>query len=323
MTAGGGADPNDVHGEIRVELGSVPDTGLETAVEEVARSSVLEHGAVSVVEGRSEPGEGRVRVVRGCWSSRQAIVAAATEIERLGGVVRADGFAFAGEQGAERQALAPDPLAMTGFESYLHEDSGFFGEMYGFERRREWMLMADRLRELRTRVVAAASAGGIRMDDRKLDSWFSTIAGRFVGRNETMRTVHTTRFSITTSSGTEWIEGSAPGRETRNHVQEAFRVFNAAADGDAATSLERSAFVVSCLYTSLLRIHPYPDLNCRTSWVALSAALTIYGLPSVVFAQTIVQHDEAIAPALRSSDPDAARPFAELLCAMVSGLRHH
>ena len=76
------------------------------------------------------------------------------------------------------------------------------------------------------------------------------------------------------------------------------------------------------MYAGILRVHPFADGNHRTGFVALSAALWSLGLPAVEITQDadLVDHDDAVAPALFSRDGDI-EPLAQLLATRIERAR--
>ncbi len=128
---------------------------------------------------------------------------------------------------------------------------------------------------------------------------------------------------VTADGGMRQIEGSSPDT-LRRDLAEVCVSFNGDVERLAkrnASLLERTR-VAGALYAGILRVHPFADGNHRTGFVALSAVLWSLGLPAVEFAQDadMTDHDDAVAPALCSSDGDI-EPFARLLTTRIERAR--
>lgn len=119
------------------------------------------------------------------------------------------------------------------------------------------------------------------------------------------------------------IEGSSPDA-LRRDLAKVCVSFNGGAErlGKRKASVLERTRVAGALYEGILRVHPSADGNHRTGFVALSAALWSLGLPAVEFAQDadMTDHDDAVAPALLSSDGDI-EPFAQLLATRIEHAR--
>lgn len=118
---------------------------------------------------------------------------------------------------------------------------------------------------------------------------------------------------------TRQMEGSPP-ESVRDDLADVCQTFNAAVEqlsGSNVTALDRTR-VVGALYASILRVHPFADGNHRAAFVALSASLWSLGMPAVEFVddEDMIDHDDALIPALLSSEGDI-EPFARLLAARI------
>jgi hypothetical protein len=89
----------------------------------------------------------------------------------------------------------------------------------------------------------------------------------------------------------------------------------AAAAADGRVPLVEACLPPARLYADLIRIHPYPDGNGRTAWLALNHALIRCGTLAVVARPTIESRVE-LGRAIGAKHPDS-RPLAERLAAAI------
>jgi fido (protein-threonine AMPylation protein) len=85
-------------------------------------------------------------------------------------------------------------------------------------------------------------------------------------------------------------------------------------DGDPP-KLEEATYMVARLYTKILRVHPWPDGNLRTAYVALQAALAGLDLPAIEF-KDLERHDDMLGIAFQGDD-SPYRGLSDLIAEII------
>jgi fido (protein-threonine AMPylation protein) len=178
-------------------------------------------------------------------------------------------------------------------------------------------------------VVAAAARSPLRMGFEDLLRWHTGIFMTTFPQEAGQLRSTQTQFGVRWREDGQLHQCSMTGSDAaaiRAELGAAFAAYNAERKRcpPEHRSARQTAIAASCLYTDILRVHPFDDGNLRGAYPALQGALVSLGGRAVDFQAALTEHDEALGWALRPDSATASDagtrsvgPFADLLIARM------
>ncbi len=203
------------------------------------------------------------------------------------------------------------------------EESRFY-QVRGLSPEETWQALGDELARVLHDAQRAFWRAPLHVDPERIRWWHGAIFARHFPHDGGRFRQERAYFGVVTADGgMRQIEGSSP-YTLRQDLAEVCVSFNSNVErlGQQSAGVLEQTRVVGAMYAGILRVHPFADGNHRTGFVALSAALWSLGLPAVEITQDadLVDHDDAVAPALFSRDGDI-EPLAQLLATRIERAR--